>query len=116
MFTKGYDPKRAKGGYRVGAGRKPDKYKAKLRAIASDPEALKFIEEAIKGKDVDVRVIKDEIVMAPPPASTRHAIWESVHDRGYGKPANVLDLDSLEEGMMVVSPIVLLPAVKKKDA
>ncbi len=108
-FEPGPDARRGRGGRRPGAGRKPDKFKAKLRQIASSPAALKFLQDAIEGKEVDVRVVDKCQVQGPAPAATRAAIWESVHDRGFGKPVSLLEMKD-EDGRTVLPAVVMLPA------
>ncbi len=112
LFQKGN--KFGKGGFKPGAGRKPDKYKAALKKICQMPDAIGFLEKAIRGEEVDVRMHEGEVIKLPPTADTRHKIWESVHDRVHGKPASVIDLSEVEEGKEVVMGVVILPAQKKK--
>lgn len=104
----------APGGYRKGAGRKPDKYKAALKKIARDPKALKFLKEAIAGEPVDVRLSDGEIVHLPPTADTRHKIWESVHDRTEGKPVSFLEMKD-EDGNTMIPAVVMLPPRPAKE-
>lgn len=104
----------APGGRRPNAGRKPDWFKRKLRALASSKEALKFLEDAIKGKKIDVRVDKDgDVISVSPTVSARAEVWEKVHDRGYGKPVSLLEMQD-GEGNAVMPAVVMLPPQRKK--
>lgn len=78
--------KQAPGGYRPGAGRKPDWFKAKMRQIASRKESIEFIEGCIDGKKVDRIVHEGKIIPAPPPANVKLAAWIEAKNTGYGKP------------------------------
>lgn len=96
-----------RGGKRKGAGRPPDYIRERLKDIAHHPKAMKFLERAVFGENEDVRLnSKGEVVKMPPSAIVRAQIWESVHDRGYGKPVSVMELP---DGADVAGFVVLLP-------
>src|ERR1051326_6542083 len=112
-FKPGPDDRRGKGGARPGAGRKPDAFKAKLREIAGSPKALKFLKDAIEGERVDARMVEGAWIWAPASAGTRAQIWESVHDRGFGKPVSLLEMQDQDGN--VAPARALLPGQAKKD-
>lgn len=106
MFQKGH--KFGKGGPRKGSGRPPNFIRERLKDIANHPKALKFLEDAILGEAVDAKIHEGQVIKGPAGAQVRAAIWESVHDRGFGKPVSVLELP---DGSKAVGfPVIILPA------
>ena len=85
-----------KGGKREGAGRLSGSFTRKCLKIASQPKALKFLNDVITGKGVEPTVVwnrktkKNEVIMVPASADTRVKVWEKVGNRGAGSPPQAL--------------------------
>lgn len=80
-FKKGN--KLAKGGPRPGSGRPHDEFKAKCQEIANSPKMFQWLRDIVDGKitvDADVRL----------------KAWDRLMDRGYGKPAQSLDVTNIK--------------------
>lgn len=90
-FKKGH--KLGHGGARLGAGAKPDWFKARCREMASSPRFLDWAQDVLDGKEVSVRITGEGgIVMTPPTVGERMLVWEKVKDTGFGKPPQAVDL------------------------
>jgi len=90
-FKKGPDPRRAKGGAREGAGRKPDWFKEKMQELATTVTAVKFLQDCIEGEAVDEFITaQGECIPHRAKADTRVRAWEAVADRGFGKPTQAI--------------------------
>jgi len=75
----------AKGGFRKNAGRKPDWFKAKMREITSRPEAIRFIEDCVIGKQMKTVISSGLKFIVPLDPMERHKVWSDAADRGYDK-------------------------------
>ncbi len=107
--------KLAKGGRREGAGRKPDKFKKKLQKIVTSAKALKFLVDAINGEHVEPRVTQTGVIYVPASPHVRHAIWESLHDRGFGKPVDVLQMQDKDGKTSALPAVVFLPSQQVRE-
>ncbi len=110
-FQKGH--KLSKGGARVNSGRKPDWFREKMRAIATNEAALQFLEETVLGKDVDEFITQQgECIPHRAKAETRLKAWEAAADRGFGKPTQAIEHTGANGGPIRLEDLV---AGSKKD-
>lgn len=116
-FQKGN--KLAKGGSRPGAGKKPDWFKAKMREIASHPEALKFLSECSRGKNVDQAVTQfGKVIPIPAKPIVRIQAWAEAADRGYGKAIQSvqgLDKDGKPTNVCIYLPMQVVGEEGKEE-
>lgn len=90
-------PPRTHGGKREGAGRKPDWLKTKCAGLVDRNKLLEFVARVASGEETQTVVIKS----GPQNSSTEeipcdtkdrlHAV-EMLLERGYGKPAQALEM------------------------
>lgn len=86
-----------------GGGRKPDWFKAKMAEIASSDEAVGFVEDVIKGKDVDEFLVLQTGVQVPvkADAATRLKFLQFAKESGYGKDTQPIEI---REQILLVRP------------
>lgn len=105
-----------RGGRRPGAGRPPDWFKMRCREIACSPKFLVWAKKVIEGEPVETRLTQDgRLIMMPAPVLSRLAMWESLADRAFGKPASIVEMGDLEESATLGLGIVILPRQMEKD-
>ena len=103
-FKKGYDPKRANGGAREGAGRPADWLRAECQKHA--PKLIEFLASVADGQDVEQAVgAEGEVIRVPAAVRDRVRATEILLDRGYGKPNQ-----SVEVSGDATSELAVLPA------
>lgn len=91
-FTKGHKMSQNQKG-KPKQGRPPKWFKDRCAKIATSYTALKFMEDCLEGKDVDIKVTKDgDVLTVAPGASVRLHAWAELADRGYGKAAQSVEL------------------------
>lgn len=109
-FKKGFDPRRAKGGAREGAGRPQDWLAKECRRLIDKHKLLNFLAEVASGEYTEFIVsptgIKTELKRSAD-AEVRMKAYDRLADRGYGKPAQAIDLDPKDTGRGNL--VVILP-------
>jgi hypothetical protein len=111
-FQKGN--KYGRGGPREGSGRPFELQRRRLRRFVWSEKMAQFLEDAMLGKEVDVRITKFGVVKCPPPVSVRKDVWESVVDRVDGKPLDISKMSELERKTGLTPVVVMLPPRKKE--
>lgn len=103
-FQNGPDDRRGKGGYRKGAGRKPDWFKRKMEEIAGNGEAIKFLRDMVSGKikDFVVHGADGRLIEVPVTAVHRLKAWAEAADRGFGKAAQALAISNPDGSKLVL--------------
>lgn len=100
----------AAGGKRKGAGRKPDWFKAKCQEIGTSDNALKFLQSVINGDAVEEKKIFVEggspvTVWESASVDARVRAWNSVMDRGFGKPVQAMELGGKDGGPLTIQVV-----------
>src|SRR3990167_4054330 len=80
------------GGKRPGAGRKSDYFREKCRDMLRSKDALKFIDEVVRGVKIEPHVSDGGVVYTEPGVMARTKMLEFLRETGEGKPASVLDM------------------------
>lgn len=87
--------KRANGGYRPGAGRKPDWFKAECRKLATSKKTLAFLKSVVEGDPVEEKKVFEGqeavTVLVSASVDARIRAWNSLMDRGFGKPEQTVE-------------------------
>jgi len=95
--------KPAKGGYRKGAGAKPDWYKKKCAEILDKYELLEFIGRVAAGIEPEQHIDKEgTIYELRPKISDRIKATEFLSDRTFGKPAQAVEVSGEGGGPLTV--------------
>lgn len=81
-----------------GGGRKPDWLKAKCQGIIADLKLIEFLGQVASGKDVDQRINENgECLKVPADVKDRLKALDMLLDRGFGKPLQQVESESLQE-------------------
>ena len=90
----------APGGKRKNSGRKPDWFKKKCQEIATSEKAIKFLESVINGEPVEEKKLmvpggEAIVVWESASVDARVKAWNSVMDRGFGKPQQSIEMGGI---------------------
>ena len=103
--------KPAPGGYRKGAGAKPDWYKAKCAQILDSNKLLDFIGRVASGEEPEQHLDKlGTIYELKPKISDRIKAVEFLSDRAYGKPAQSVEVSGENGGPLTVTVVSYKPS------
>lgn len=105
-FKKGEDDRRAHGGAREGAGRKPNWFKQRCREIIEESDGLQFMGDVLSGKDRKPFVtMSGEKGFGPCSPFERMAAMEKLKEWGYGKtplPLRATDEEGKPQGLIIL--------------
>ena len=76
------------GGFRDGAGRKPEWFKNKCRQLASSRAFFSFAIKVLHGENVEPKVCKNGIIYVEASVGDKIFLWEKLAAYAYGKPSN----------------------------
>jgi hypothetical protein len=76
------------GGFREGAGRKPEWFKNKCAQLASSRAFFSFAIKVFKGQNVEPRVTRTGIIYTEASVGDKVYLWEKLSAYAYGKPSN----------------------------
>lgn len=101
-----------KGGARIGAGRKPDKFKKWLKNLVNDPKSQARLKKILQDAEDADEKITDQGVCVPTraKADTYLRALELAWQYDRGKPVSVLETP---DGSVVAPVVVVLPAQTK---
>lgn len=98
--------KPANGGYRKGAGRKPDWYKAECARILDQHKLLEFIGRVAAGEEPEQHLDKEGVIYElRPKISDRIKAVEFLADRAHGKPAQAVEVSGEGGGPLTVTVV-----------
>lgn len=100
--------KQAPGGKRKNSGRKPDWFKKKCQEIATSKKAIAFLQAVVEGDPIEEKQIYEGeekvTILASASVDSRVRAWNSLMDRGFGKPSQAVEVSG--EGGSVLEVIV----------
>ena len=100
--------KRARGGKREGAGRKPDAFKAMCNRLINLPVFEKWAESVLRGEDVEPHVTDGIVTMAPASVNSRTYLWKTLAEYGQGKPVSMIEMP---DGQQIAgAAVIILPS------
>lgn len=87
-----------------GPGARNKQFIEKCQQLATDKETLQFLQDVIRGKDVDYRFNSaGEIVKCPPSVAERVRCWEKLCDRGFGRAIQPMGFEGTENSEVKIS-------------
>lgn len=78
-----------RGGYREGAGAKPDWFKARCRELACSRAFFKFANRVFEGDPIEPRLTKTGVIFTEASTHDKVYLWEKLAGYGFGKPISV---------------------------
>lgn len=98
--------KPARGGKRAGAGRPPDWLKKKCSSLVDKNKLLEFVMRVAVGEETEQHVTKEgDVVDVAPSTHDRLRAVEMLLDRGFGKPAQAVELGGADGQPLTVNLI-----------
>ena len=111
-FKRGYDPRRGPGGFRAGAGRKPDWLKMACRRVmeegGDDLGRIAFLAAVVRGEKVKPVSTMQGIVMSECGPREKMEALDRLKEWGYGKTP--LPIRATDEDGKTVGGVIILPA------
>lgn len=81
----------APGGKRKNAGRKPDLFREKCRALANSPKFFKYADEVFAGDEVVPHATANGVVHTSATPNERTYLWDKLAEYGHGKKVEIGD-------------------------
>lgn len=78
-----------RGGYREGAGAKPDWFKKRCRELACSRAFFKFAERVFEGDPIEPRLTKTGVIFTEASTHDKVYLWEKLAGYGFGKPVSL---------------------------
>ena len=78
-----------RGGYREGAGAKPDWFKKRCRELACSSAFFRFAERVFEGDPIEPRLTKTGVIFTEASTHDKVYLWEKLAGYGFGKPVSL---------------------------